>query len=358
VEPDFQPERRSRADRIASFRQELAELERAQVLTLTTEQRARVEAHQAAVLAGLGVATTPDASASASAARISWGMRIVSLLGGVAFFAALVLFLHRIWGLLPFAGQAGLLGLLPLLLLGATAWVHGRAGASYYTALLALATGAAFVMGLNVLGVVLGLAPSPQALLAWAALAILVAFAYELRLLLGLGAVLACAYVAALGTEITGRYWLEFMSRPTWMLPAAALLYALPELTRHRQSPAFEFTERMWGAGTCLTALLVLSKSGDLCCSAPLATVAEALYQLAGLGLSAGVIAHGLRLGRSGLVNLGAVAFVVFLFVRLHGWWWDWMPKYLFFLCLGLVALGLLALFRRLRRHLPERTAA
>jgi hypothetical protein len=42
----------------------------------------------------------------------------------------------------------------------------------------------------------------------------------------------------------------------------------------------------------------------------------------------------------------------VFLFVRLHAWWWHWMPKYLFFLLFGLTAIGLLLVFRRIRTRL------
>ena len=51
-------------------------------------------------------------------------------------------------------------------------------------------------------------------------------------------------------------------------------------------------------------------------------------------------------------MNLGAIAFVVFLYVRLHSWWWHWMPKYLFFFLIGLTAIGLLLIFRRLRTRL------
>ena len=79
-------------------------------------------------------------------------------------------------------------------------------------------------------------------------------------------------------------------------------------------------------------------------------------YQILGVLLSAGVVAHAVRLGQGGLVNLGSVAFVVFLYVRLHAWFWDWMPKYLFFFLLGLTALGLLLVFRHLRSRLTERT--
>jgi hypothetical protein len=52
---------------------------------------------------------------------------------------------------------------------------------------------------------------------------------------------------------------------------------------------------------------------------------------------------------------MGALAFVAFLYVKLHSWWWDWMPKYLFFLLIGLTAIGLLYVFRRLRGRVDER---
>jgi uncharacterized membrane protein len=79
-----------------------------------------------------------------------------------------------------------------------------------------------------------------------------------------------------------------------------------------------------------------------------------AIYQLLGVVLSAGVVAHGVRAGQAGLVNLGSAAFVMFLYLRLHAWFWDWLPKYLFFFLLGVTALGLFLLFRRLRSGLAE----
>jgi uncharacterized membrane protein len=69
-------------------------------------------------------------------------------------------------------------------------------------------------------------------------------------------------------------------------------------------------------------------------------------------------VAHGVRLGQPGLVNLGAVAFVIFLYARLQSWFWDWLPKYLFFLLIGLTALGLLLVFRRVRNRLSGRRPA
>lgn len=344
-----------RVDRIAAFRAELAELEREQGLTLTPDQRARLDSHLQRVLAELNQQFGADVSESER--RLSWGMRLVALFGGIAFFVALFLFLQRIWGALSVVAQGGLLATIPLLLLAATAYAASRRVAPYYLGLLGLATGMAFVLGLSVLGSIFNTTPSSNALLAWGVFAVLLAYAVGLRLLLGAGLVLLCAWTAAWFAIRGGDYWVNFFN-PGWhLIPGAVVLYAVPWLSRGRNPQDFDFVYRFCGASVGLIALLILSKSADLCCPAPPTQMVETLYQIAGLLLSSGLVWHGLRLGRNGLVNLGAVGFVTFLFVCLHSWWWDWMPKYLFFLLLGIIALGLLAVFRRLRRRLTERGA-
>jgi len=350
---NHQRDAQARADRIAAFRAELAELEREDGLRLTSEQRATLEAHHARLLTALNRQYAVDIDDSAK--RISLGMRIVSLLGAVAFFVGFVLFLHRIWGSLPWSAQVGVLAMAPLALVTATAWSLGRAVSDYYTALLAFAAGAAFVMGLSAAGVLLNLGPSPHALALWSLFAGLVAYACNLRLMLACGLVLLGGYAGALGASAGGAFWGSFMERPLWVIPAGALFYAVPLLTRHARSRDFEFVYRACGAGLVLTALLVLSFRDDTCCFGTMAPTGKMLYQLTGLGLSLAVVAHGLRLGRGGLVNLGSAGFVVFLLVRLHAWWWDWMPKYLFCICIGLTAVVLLAAFRRVRRRLVGR---
>ena len=40
---------------------------------------------------------------------------------------------------------------------------------------------------------------------------------------------------------------------------------------------------------------------------------------------------------------------MIFLYTKFFDWWWDVMPKYLFFLVLGLTAVLLLVVMRRLR---------
>ena len=49
------------------------------------------------------------------------------------------------------------------------------------------------------------------------------------------------------------------------------------------------------------------------------------------------------------MTNLGATFFAIYLYTKLFDWWWEWMPKYLFFLALGLLAIILLLVLKRLR---------
>jgi len=353
MDADLRRKAQQRADRIALFRDELAELEREQALVLTPEQRSRLDAHLERVLSNLSRQFGIDATESAK--RISWGMRVASLLGAVAFGSAVVLFLHRIWGRVPTGAQVAVLVAAPLSLLAAAELMLSRRVDRYYVGLFGLAAFVASILELNALGSVLNLAPIPHALLVWALLAILLAYAYGLRLLLGAGLIIMCAYTAAVWLAALGGYWAAFWDRSELLIPVAVVLYVIPWLTRRSDRNDFGFVYRFCGAAVGLSALLLFSTSGHLCCWGVTYRAAEVFCQICGMMLSAGVILHGLRLGRNGLMNLGGIAFVVFLYVRLHSWWWHWMPKYLFFLLIGLTAIGLLLVFRRLKTRLTER---
>ena len=75
----------------------------------------------------------------------------------------------------------------------------------------------------------------------------------------------------------------------------------------------------------------------------------EGGYQLLGFVLSALAIWLGLRRHWADVVNTGNVFFVIFLYTKMFDWWWEIMPKYLFFLIIGLTAILFLLIFRRLR---------
>ncbi len=353
MDTDLRRKAQRRADRIAAFLAELTELEAEQALVLSADQRSRLDAHIEGVLSTLSGQYGIDATESAK--RVSWGMRVASSLGGLALGIAAVLFLHRFWGSMTTPAHAVILVAAPLLLLGVAELTRCRRVDLHYTALLGLAAAAAFVIELGALGSIMNLAPSPHALLVWALFAILVAYAYGFRLLLGAGLVLMCVYTAALWIAGQGVCWAAFLDRPELLIPAAAVAYAAAWMMRPGEAHDFSFVYRVCGAAVGLTALLLFSTSGHLCCWGAPDRVVEVFCQIAGMALSTGVILHGFRLGRSGLVNLGAAAFVVFLYVRLHCWWWHWIPEYLFFFLIGATAMGLLLVFRRLRTRLCER---
>jgi hypothetical protein len=75
-------------------------------------------------------------------------------------------------------------------------------------------------------------------------------------------------------------------------------------------------------------------------------------YQLLAVVASVATIGVGLRHGLSDVVLIGSLFTGAFLFVRFVDWWWDWMPKYLFFLILAAVALAWLWGLRLARRRL------
>lgn len=333
--------------RIEAFRSELATLEAEGGLVLTSEQRARLVAHHGQLLVRLAGAL--DLEAGATVGRVSWAMRLAALLGGAALLAALVLFLHRIWVHLPAAVQWAVLAGAPLTLLGTLEWASRRGWPQYYLSLLALAAGVLFVLELNALGTVWNLAPTPHALLTWSLFAVFVGHAVGARLVLGAGLVLACAYAGTLWLLAKGAHFSGILEHPRHLLPAAAVVYVVPWMLRGRFSGGWAGVYRFSGAALACVALLVESLSEHAAWGVASPRRFAMVAQLAGLGVGAGLVFHGIRLAQGELVRLGAAAFVVFLYARLHAWCWSWMPKYLFFLMVGLLGLGVVLVLRRLR---------
>jgi hypothetical protein len=80
----------------------------------------------------------------------------------------------------------------------------------------------------------------------------------------------------------------------------------------------------------------------------------EIIYQIAGFVFSALAIWVGIKAGWPEVVNTGNVFFTIFLYTKFYDWWWNWMPKYLFFLIIGLTAILMLFIFKRLRRSITK----
>ncbi len=343
-------EAQQRANAIAVFREECQRLQQEGVLAFSEEQSARIEAHHAGVLDGL--ARHFDIDLDRSSQQLSIGMRIASFLGALALAASAYFLFYRFWGLLSTAVQVFTLIAACVVSLAVTAWIDRRDRTGYFTKLSALVTFACFALNIAMLGQIFNITPSDKALLPWAALALLLAYRCDLRLLLVAGLLCLAAFVAARAGTISGMYWLHFGARPENFLPVALLAFWLPSWIDQRRYPGFAQTYRIFGLLALLMPVLVLANWGRISyLHWPVDTI-EAMYQVAGFAISAGAIWLGIRKAWNEVVNTGVVFFVLFLYTKFYDWWWDWMPKYLFFLVLALAAILLLAVFMRLRRSL------
>ena len=80
------------------------------------------------------------------------------------------------------------------------------------------------------------------------------------------------------------------------------------------------------------------------------ADLIENAYQLLGFVASALLVWLGSRRDWPEVALFGQLAFILFLGIKMVDWWWELLPKYLFFLILGLAAILALLILGRLRR--------
>lgn len=336
-----------RADAIRIFQVELKRLESAGVLRLDEAQHAAVRAHHQTLLSTL--AQDFDIDRDAQTKQLSLGMRIASFLGAVALAASVFFLFYQFWGWFSTLVQVAVLITAPLAAFLTTLWIARKDSSGYFAKLAAMVTFACFVLNLIMLGQVFNITPSDKALLPWAALALLLAYALDLRLLLVAGILCLIAFIAARVGVWGGMYWIHLGERPENFFPAAIVLFLLPQWMDHRRFAGFAQTYRVLASLTLFLPMLVLAHwgQGSYLTLEPLTV--EHLYQILGFVGTALLTAYGVRKQWNEVVNTGVTLFVVFLYTKLFSWWWDEMPKYVFFLLLGLIALLLLFVFRRLR---------
>jgi uncharacterized membrane protein len=339
-----------RVNRIHSFQAELDQLERDGLLALSPDQQQRLTTHHAQLLREL--AQQFDVDTTAGQKQMSVGMRVVSFLGALALAASVFLFFYRIWGLISTPIQLLVLISAPILAVLAMEVTRKRERNPYFTSLVGLVAFAAFVLDLSLLGNIFNITPSQNALLVWGAFALLLAYTHDLKLLLVAGMLCLLAYLSATVGTWRGVYWLSFGERPENFLPAGLLLFMVPAMIHHKHHPDFPGYYRLFGLLTLLVAVLILSHWGAGSYLHLAAKNVETCYQLLGFALAGLTIWFGVRWGWPALTNLGSTFFVIDLYTKFYDWWWDWMPKYLFFLTLGLVAILLLLMFKRLRGQL------
>lgn len=338
-----------RLGQIEAFRQELKQLQAEQVLTLAPEQRQQVDAHHRQLLEHFSATLNIDADERSR--QLSLGMRAASLFGALALAASLFFLFHQFWGLFSEAQQVAILLGTTLATFGLTLWLHAHDRSGYYTKLAALLAFAAFVLNLSLLGQIFNITPSDNALIPWGLLAFLLAYRCNLRLLLAAGLICVGGFIAARVGAFGGGYWLSVGDRPENFFPSALVLFCLPLAINHERFPGFAALFRVFALLFVFLPVLVLSFWGQGSYLPLDAKAVESLYQYLGFVLAGLGVWLGINRGWREVSTTSMVFGVLFLYTKLFDWWWESLPKYLFFLALGVIAVLLLVLMQRLRRH-------
>jgi uncharacterized membrane protein len=349
-------EAQRRADEIRGFERELRALESDGVLALSEGQRAAVSAHHRGLLARY--AREFDIDRDIEAKQMSLGMRIASLLGALALAASVFFLFYQFWGRFSSASQVSILILAAAGSFAATWWIQGRDASGYFAKLAAMVAFACFVLNIMMLGSIFNITPSDKAFVVWGAFGFLLAYACDLRLLLGAAIVCVIAFIAARTGAISGMYWLHFGERPENFFPAALLLFAFPSVVRHARRPDFPAVYRVLALLALFLPMIVLANWGEVSYLPFGDGAIEAIYQVLGFAGTAAAIWLGVRRQWPHVVNTAVTLFIVLLYTKFFDWWWEAMPKYLFFLVLGLTAVLFLLVLRRLRTALQKAAAA
>lgn len=336
-----------RVDQVRAFERELAALQADGVLVLTPAQQAAVADRHRALLGELDAGF--DIDRDDAARQLSTGMKIASFLGAVALAASVYFLFHQFWGRLDTTAQVAVLLSAAIGTFLATFWLHGRDPAGYFTKLAALVAFTCFVLDTVMVGAIFNVTPTENALLAWAALGFVLAYACDLRLLLVCAILCLAGFVSARTGTWSGMYWLDVGRWPEHFLPVAALLFCVPLWLDHRRFDGFAATWRISGLLCFFLPVLVLSNWGEGSYLPWSTGFIEGAYQLTGFAAAAAAIWLGVRRHWNDTVNTGVVFFVIFLYTKFYDWWWQLMPRFLFFLVVALVAILVLAILRRWR---------
>jgi len=151
-----------------------------------------------------------------------------------------------------------------------------------------------------------------------------------------------------------GYRWLDFGQRPELVALLALLIFCTRFAIQHRNHSDFPPVYRLAGAIVFFICVLSLAEWGIPSYLPFTPKNIERLYEFVGLLTSAGAIWMGIAHHWNGVVNTSATAFVMFLYMRLYHWWWEWMPRYLFFAAIGALGIVLVLAFKRIRLQISD----
>jgi hypothetical protein len=322
----------SRESQVRAFRAELEALA-AEGIVLDPALRARIDARHAELFGGADE-------------RLSVGMRLASFVGAVALSCAVFFLFYRFWGALAVGQQVAVLVTTPLALVGVTHFLHRWERSGYFATLGALAAFAAFILELTTLGMIFNLPATPHAFLAYGCFGLLLGWSYELRLPHFAGLVGMGLWLTALPGTLVHELIPEVFARGEALLLAGAAILLLP---RGEPRVKWHADHRIVGMLGLFTGLFTLSVSGAQSWLPWDHDTIEGLYQFLGFLIAGGLVAWGVRERKGDLANGGMIFLTILCLVKAVDWWWDWMPRWLFFLVLAGFAIGVMVALKRIR---------
>lgn len=349
--PKTKIQAQQRVDQIDSFRRERQQLEDDGVVVLEDDQRSCIDQYHGTLLKKL--TQQFDVDSTQRARQLSLGMKITSFLGAIALGASLFFLFYRFWGGFSTATQVVVLITAPLVSLLATWVAVNREKSGYFAKLFASVSLTCFVLDLSMLGQIFNISPSENVFLIWALFAFVLAYAIDSRLLLAAAIICLSGFLSARMGTWSGCYWIDFGEWPENFFPAAFLLFFL-SFFRHDHFAGFRAIYRVFALLLFFIPVLILANWGDGSYLNFSSDFVEGFYQLVGFIVSAAAIWLGIKRHWIDMVNTGNVFFTIFLYTKFYDWWWDWLPKYLFFLLVALAAILMLLIFKRLRTCVVE----
>jgi uncharacterized membrane protein len=344
-------EAEARVRRILSFREELAALERDGVLQPGAAALQGVAAYHDTLLEEFSAAYDTDVSAPEQ--QLSWGLRIASTLGAIAFALGVFLFFDYYWDRFPTLLQVGLVTAAPFVGWAISEVVARRFQTPYFTALAVLAAVACFVANLYIVGQIYNITPSPNAFLAWGLFALFLAYRHDLALVLGIALISLVVFAGGFLTNLIGLAW-PHAQGPEFYLLAALLCLAAPLAPRlpgiRRCGRVYLFVGMLLAYG--VTGWGMMFPRGSLLPFGAFTT--EWIYIAAAFLGSALGIRQCMRAQWPAGTYLSAAFFVAFMLQRYFEWLWDELPNYVFFLVLGAAAVAVIIVLRRMRLALRE----
>jgi hypothetical protein len=335
-----------RAHQIRAFQAELAALKAAGVSPLTPEQESELAAYHERVLGRL--AAEFDIDRSDAAGQLSRGMRLVSFFGAIALTAAIYSLVERFWGRLDLREQVFLLAAFPLMALVGVELSARRERTLYIASLFALVAYGTFWLAVGVLSWRLNIPVTPGVIWAGAIFGFGLAVPYRFRLVLAVALGALAVAMAATMFSVAGVEWPEVFARfDPLMCAGFSLLLLAPALSQLDRG--FAAVTRLVAVGIGLLGLLVLSAAGTSSLVPINASAIEVIYQVVMLVVCIGLLVVAVRRGWNESVSLVSVALALFLLMRYVDWFWNLLPRFLFFLTLAALSFAWLWAMRRMR---------